>query len=225
MSVLFQKRELRKLPSFFTKLKRLRLSRHRSLEELEEKTKVKLEYLKALEEGRISDLPGEVYVVSFLRQYLSGLEIDPNPYWQQFQEERRDLFLDNKSPLILEGKALEPSFYLTPKIILGMAVGVFVISIVVYIWLGVRNFVSPPPLFVDLPDQTKVQGLEIIVKGQTASFANLLINNQPIVLDKDGRFQQKITLNNGLNTIQVIAKNRLNKETTKTIQVLAYAGF
>jgi len=61
---------------------------------------------------------------------------------------------------------------------------------------------------------------EITVERKTDAGASLFINDQLVTLDAEGKFSQNIKLVSGLNTIEVKATNKAEKETVKTIQVL-----
>lgn len=47
-----------------------------SLEQLQETTKIRTKYLLAIEEGRYSEIPGEVYLKGFLRSYAEAIGLD-----------------------------------------------------------------------------------------------------------------------------------------------------
>jgi cytoskeletal protein RodZ len=55
----------------------LRKGKGLTLEEIAEDTKINLRYLQAIEERRLSSLPGGVYNSSYLRQYARALESLP----------------------------------------------------------------------------------------------------------------------------------------------------
>jgi cytoskeletal protein RodZ len=59
-------------------LARLRKGKGLTLEKIAEDTKINLRYLQAIEERRISSLPGGVYNSSYLRQYARALDYDEN---------------------------------------------------------------------------------------------------------------------------------------------------
>ncbi|MBI2263429.1 helix-turn-helix domain-containing protein [Candidatus Berkelbacteria bacterium] len=222
----FRQITLTSLPRLATRLVKLRQRRSFSLADLEEKSRVKKEYLLALEESRFNDLPGEVYAFSFLKAYLAVFEVPSAPYLNLLRTELCWLAKQSSREVALRppSRVKEPFFTLTPKTLSIGLIVFFVVGVLGYIWWGVKDFANPPPLFVQLPTENKTNASEILLAGQTASFANLFINQQPVPVAQDGRFEQKIKLAAGLNTIEVVATNRLNKETKKVIQVLAEIG-
>jgi cytoskeleton protein RodZ len=48
---------------------------------------IRLQYLEALEAGRIGDLPGNAYTLGFVRTYASALGLDPNEIARRFKAE------------------------------------------------------------------------------------------------------------------------------------------
>jgi cytoskeleton protein RodZ len=70
----------------------LRAARERvgwSLEDLAPALRIRLQYLEALEAGRIGELPGNAYALGFLRAYASALGLDPNEIARRFKAEAR----------------------------------------------------------------------------------------------------------------------------------------
>src|SRR5437867_9537452 len=59
-------------------LRQARLSRRKSLEEASRETRIRLDYLQALERERFEALIGDVYVRGFLRSYSTYLGLDPD---------------------------------------------------------------------------------------------------------------------------------------------------
>lgn len=59
-------------------LKKARLDRSISLDQLEEMTKIRKRYLEAIEEGDYKVLPGSFYVRAFIKSYSESVGLDPN---------------------------------------------------------------------------------------------------------------------------------------------------
>jgi curved DNA-binding protein CbpA len=70
-------------------LRRIRMSRGVELEEIAFVTKISQLYLRFLEENRYHDLPAQVYVRGFVREYAKCLRLDPaqvtDTYMKRFQ--------------------------------------------------------------------------------------------------------------------------------------------
>jgi cytoskeleton protein RodZ len=68
----------------------LRAARERvgwSLQQIASALRIRPQYLEALEDGRIGDLPGNAYALGFLRTYASALGLDPKEITRRFKAE------------------------------------------------------------------------------------------------------------------------------------------
>ncbi|HWB86257.1 MAG TPA: helix-turn-helix transcriptional regulator [Bryobacteraceae bacterium] len=52
----------------------IRRNRGLTLEQIASRTKISVRYLRAIEEGRLHNLPGGVYTSSYLRQYAAAID-------------------------------------------------------------------------------------------------------------------------------------------------------
>lgn len=67
-------------------LRQAREAKRLSLEDVERETRIRSQFLAALEEEDFSRLPGDVYTRGFLRNYASFLGLDPNEALQRYKE-------------------------------------------------------------------------------------------------------------------------------------------
>jgi cytoskeleton protein RodZ len=90
-------------------LRKARLLRGKSLQEVSRETRIRAEYLEALERERFEDLLGDVYVRGFLRSYASYLGLDPARvfavYNRRFGEPRPSLPRPRPAP----ARSIRPS--------------------------------------------------------------------------------------------------------------------
>ncbi|MEB3283741.1 MAG: helix-turn-helix domain-containing protein [Candidatus Sericytochromatia bacterium] len=70
-------------------LRETRLSKGLTLEEVAQRTYIKLHYLEALEEGRVDRLPAMVHTYGYIRQYAKLLGLDGGSLVAQFQQFER----------------------------------------------------------------------------------------------------------------------------------------
>jgi len=105
---------------------------------------------------------------------------------------------------------------ITPKIIYWSLAGIIIISLLFYLGFQVHAFARSPILFIDLPQNLTTEQQTIMIKGQTCRDAKLLLNNQEIIVNERGDFQEKIYLQEGLNILNFQAINSRNKTTYVT---------
>lgn len=68
-----------------------------SLPEVAERLRIRLPFLEAIEDGRISDLPGTAYAVGFIRSYATFLGLDPTEVARRFRAEAQEM---NRKPVL-----------------------------------------------------------------------------------------------------------------------------
>lgn len=81
------------------KLREEREERGLSLNDVHNVTKIRVKYLKAIEEGRFSEIPGEVYLKGFIKNYANYLGLDGGQMireYEQIKEEKRRQELQEK---------------------------------------------------------------------------------------------------------------------------------
>jgi cytoskeletal protein RodZ len=203
------------------KLKFTRKKKGLSLVEVEEETKVRTKYLEALEKGQYEILPSNVYAIGFLTKFSEMLGLDRDRMIELFKKERGQIE-EHSSKLAPDKRIKEPFFTLTPRILTIIIILFLIIGVLGYIGYSVRLFTAPPNLEIGSPStDTIIQSQETTVAGKTDSGVTLTINNQIVFIDDKGNFSENIKLQPGLNTIEIKAVNRLKKESSRVIKVLA----
>lgn len=203
-----------------------------NLDYIEKETKISMKYLLEIERGNFDSLPANVYVIGFLERLSQILNLNYQEIISQFKKEsqldstiKKGQKKDSSNvlkPNLQEKWIQQSKFVVTPKLILSSLVILLVVGILSYIWFQVKGFASAPPLKLDTNETQQVVKVEsIILSGQTDPSADLKINNEQVAVDENGGFIQKIKLDEGVNNIEISAKNKANKETKKIIKILA----
>ncbi len=125
-------------------LKTEREKRELSVYDIEEGTRIRAKYILALEEEDYDEIPGEAYIVGFLRNYALFLETDPEPLIQQYRYQSKN---DNHtSQLVVAEEPVNTSSSSKIKTFLGVAVLVVVVFSGSFIYFNSREqSVTPPP--------------------------------------------------------------------------------
>ncbi len=233
MSNIFAKKTIKTAKSLGKTLCCARKKKNISLEKAEIDTKIRIKYLTALEQDDYKNMPPDVYSIGFLSRYASYLGLEKaqciDKYRQEkllySQIERKKFRITQKENLISPGSTNKfqekLKFVITPQIFVTAFVAFMVMGVLSYIWFQVKSFAAAPPLELNNPnEQIVVSNNMIEVTGTTDPGANLFINDQAVSVDEVGKFKQTVNLNKGINTIEIKAQNKANKETAKNIQAL-----
>lgn len=202
-------------------LKKARLEKKITLDEVEKKIRIRQKYLSALEENAWDTLPSLPYIKGFLRNYSIFLGLKPEEMLAFFRRQFRE---QEKSGLLPEGMAKplnDSGFSWTPQLSAITIIFLFVGLFFGYLFFQYRTISSPPTLTIEQPREGEVvMGNSTLVKGSTDKDAVVSINNQKIALSDNGTFQLSINLTPGINTIFIEVTNTFGKKQsiTRTIQ-------
>ncbi len=200
-------------------LQSVRGKQNLSLEDVSKITKIKLEYLKALEAGEFSELPSPVAVQGFITSYAEVLGIEPKTALSLL---RRDYSVTKSSVV---PKHLADPKGVTRRRKSNFRFGIFLsllllcVTVSYFVW-SYFQLNQPPKLTVTFPKNGATVKSTFVVKGWTNSDAALEIDTQPVSLTQDGEFAQEMTLSSGEHTVTVVASNRKQQETIQQLFVI-----
>ncbi len=189
-----------------------------SLDNVVKATKIKKQFIIAIEDGRYFDLPSESYALGFIKNYASYLGIDKNKAAALFRREYEGG----------QGKIL-PTFKSKDKSIKKIVIFTprnFMIALVIFVVFGYiafqySSYFLGPKLEVTEPkDQMIVKNNIVEVSGKTDPYATVLINNEESYVQLDGTFKKTLYLFEGNREITIDSKNRNGKNTRKIIKVV-----
>lgn len=210
------------------KLKQVREKANVSLNEISKNTKIRKFYLEMLEEGHFEKLPPDVYVRGFLNSYAEYLGIEPSDVMKLYEKERGIQRSMKKSQAggekkIEKKKKFElPTIVFTPKVFTGFLFAVLVILGGVYFYREVGEFSKAPRLVVLQPAENfSLEGSSVEVVGLTDKEGKIRINGQPVFVSDKGEFKETVSLQNGVNEIEIKAINRFSNEEVKKLNVSA----
>jgi cytoskeletal protein RodZ len=197
-------------------LQSVRIKQGLSLEDVAKITKIKSEFLQAIEIGEFSQLPSPVAVQGFITSYAEVLGIEAKTVLSLL---RRDYAVTRSS--VVPKHLADPGQQKKRRksnIRFGIVLAVLVLIMTLgYIGWSYIQLNKPPRLVVSSPKNGQTVKTTFVVKGWTASDAGLEIDTQPVSLTQDGEFAQEVTLTPGEHTITVVASNRKNQETIEQL--------
>lgn len=209
------------------RLKKIRSDKRISLGEVSRVTKIRLEYLECLENGCYQDLPADVYVRGFLKSYGDFLMVDEQNLIRLYEKEKRIKKNLEKNKKIIENnfktKTIKISiFVFTPKRIFLSLIPVLVVLIFFYLYREVGSLTDMPRLIIISPvNNSEVKKDTITLEGKTDKDVHVLVNDQLILVDDEGKFTKNLSMQPGVNVIHVRAVNKFQKETAENIIVQA----
>lgn len=198
-------------------LRQAREGQNISYKELSRHTKIKPEFLEAIENSDWQKLPELPVLVGFVKSICDELNIN--------REQAVALLRRDYPP---QKVSLNPHRDVKREIRIGQRAlwGIFsVIAIVLmsaYLYSQYREFTSPPHIAIISPAENElVSSHNITVRGTTDSTATVKINGQPALVDKNGNFATDIEVVAETKSIEVKALSRTGRESnvSRTIQV------
>ena len=193
--------------------KSTRLKKGLTLEEIEKGTKIRVKFLRALEEGDYTIFHSMPYARGFLKNYAEFLGIDVKLILAFF---RRETGKQNIK-IIPHGMVGESFswFRITPTRA-ALIVALFMFAAVGYYLFGeYKGFLGSPSVSVNNPSELSIikEG-EIEVAGKVDVDSTVFVNGEPATITEPGYFTKRISVFKGEEEIIVTAKNRRGKETT-----------
>jgi cytoskeletal protein RodZ len=184
-----------------------RVKKKLSLRKLEEETKIKATFIDSIEKEKWNDLPAFPTISGFVKSISAPLGIDEKMAIAVLKRDYPPKKLNiNPKP----GVPLQLTW--SPK--LTFIIGTSVIVLVVLSYLGYQylRFISPPGLTVESPKENQiVSGNSVPVFGTTDSDVKITVDNQPVLVDQDGKFSTNIEITGTTKEVDIVATSRSGK--------------
>jgi cytoskeletal protein RodZ len=132
-------------------LKNERLKKGITLDELQEITKVRIKYLKAIEDGNLDDIPALVYAKGFIKSYAEAVGVDANEllskYNYLFKEKEEANKIEDVSTYQKAEKNFDTAVFL--RKLIKPIIGIIIVAIlcygIYYIVAQINKVVTPVP--------------------------------------------------------------------------------
>ncbi len=188
-------------------LKDARDARGYSLIKMENITKIKLDFIDAIEKEKWEILPAFPTVLGFVKNISAALSIDESKSAAILKRDYPPKKLNiNPKPDI------SSKFVWSPKITFAVGVAAIIVLFFGYLIFQYVRFISPPKLVVESPKQGQVvSGGSVLVFGTTDIDAKITVNNQPVLTDENGKFSVNLDVNSTTKEVDVVAISRSGK--------------
>lgn len=184
----------------------------------EEATKIRSKYLRAIERGEYDVLPAGAYARCFVFTYGRFLGLPESQLSVDWQKEAK---LAEAVPIIATESTVHLSrFQITPRLVISTAALLCGFLILGYVLFQVGRLTGGPDLVITSPaERAVVADSSVAVMGQTAKGASVTINGQAIRPDTEGKFAEKVGVDPGLNSIEVVATGSSGKQSRSLLLI------
>lgn len=222
----FITKEIETLETLSEILKKLRRETKKSLGEIAEAIRIPKRHLKSLESGNYEKLPADVYVKGYLRVYGRFLKTDPENLVKIFRRENQILknLRQKRKGTEKNFKLLRHSrFIITPRLLAWIFVILTLISISFYFWYELDLFKGLPQIVLTSPQKDFQTDQDFILfSGKVSKQASLMLNGESLWIDEKSGFKELISLQDGLNSIYLVATNKLGGKRIITRYIIKY---
>ncbi len=201
-------------------LKQARTRQNLSLEAVADITKIRLDYLQAIESDQFHRLPSATFVKGFIQNYAKSVGLDPAITLAVF---RRDFDQNQQGKIIPRGLTnplKTPSRFWNPRTTTLSLAFVLILLLAFYAISQLLTLTGAPQLSLTYPQEGETLTPLVDVSGKTTTDATVTVNQTPVSLSLDGSFQTTLNLSPGHHTIIITASSREGKTRTLTRSVL-----
>lgn len=194
------------------KLRRLREEGHWAVADVARELRISPKYVSALEESRYHELPGEIYTRQFLRSYATLLQVEPERVLELYEKERGVTKHLRTASHPLPPRAKNLRAIVTTGLLTRFAIIAVILGIVGYLGFQVYSILAPPELTVtDPPEDLRTQSRSVIVAGTTEPEATVFINGSEAFVDREGYFEEVLTLPPGTHVLRIVAERKRSR--------------
>ncbi len=196
-----------------------RLAKKIDISDVARITRIRSQFLQALEADDYSLLPSSTVARGFIKNYAQFLNISTEQILAIF---RRDFGENPEGKIVPRGLASPIGEYSlwTPKTTVIAIVICLLTLFGTYLIYQFRTMISAPTLTILRPfDKYKTNQESIEIVGATDPEAVLSVNNQLVALDKGGTFRFRISLALDTNTVTIIAASKFGKTRSQTLTI------
>lgn len=195
------------------RLRNERLKKGLTLDEVSKATKIRINFLSAIENGDYQKLPSSTYAQGFVKNYAEFLGLSKNEILALF---RREFNEDNFFKVLPEGLT-NPQEINTSEVRFSGKLFILILIFIILLFYAVfqyRYAILNPPLEIYSPKEAEVVSLRTTtVVGKTDPNATVYINESSVSIDQNGNFKKNIDLFTGKSTIKVKVINYFGRQT------------
>lgn len=189
--------------------------RRLSLEEVAKLTKIRFEYLQALEDNQFEYLPSATFVKGYIKTYGRLFGFDYQPLLAMLRRDYKESAKGKLLPREFLKPVLKKRRWWAPLTVASVVLGAAFLTVVGFFIFQWYSLQKPPALEITQPEQNMTVAAKVQVSGKTAADSTVTINEQPVALQLDGSFSTEVVLpTEGIHAIIVKSTDRRGKTNT-----------
>ena len=170
---------------------------------------VKKAILEALEKEDWESLPEPAFVKGYIKSYAQYLGLDTEYALALYRRE----FDESKFPT-KKSNHQKKRFFITPPKVINFAFALAIFLFVIYLIVQYSSIISSPKLEITSPKEDETTSVPAIqITGTTEKGSTVSVNGKFVAVDESGNFTDEYILEDGKNTIEIIASLRLSPKT------------
>ena len=196
-----------------------RLRKGMTIEEVARSTRIRAEFISAIERGNYKNLPSGAYVQGFVKNYISFLGLPSRELLAMFRREFDEREYIGVLPESFTNAENIPIRRFHIRRVVSI-IALVLVPLLIYTFFQYRSAFLNPALTITSPkENAQVSGLTIPVSGKTEPNVTVTINDIPVLIDSEGSFKKLVTVFAGKSTITVKAANSFGRITIIERQV------
>lgn len=192
------------------------------IKQVSEDTKIRSEYLLALESGNFDKFPASVYAKGFLKKYAKYLGINAERVTAMYRRETKNKDKGNiRNTDFLKKRLPNTSFNLTTNKIITGIIGLVLLGFAIYLIVQATSVLQQPELSITSP-VTAVQeensnytttDEQITIAGKVEIGSTLKLNGSDVNVNNLQEFEVKdLSLSIGENEFKLVARSQFGRE-------------
>lgn len=199
------------------KLKEERLKKGLTLEEVSKETKIKRDFLEAIEKSEYNKLPASTFAQGFVKNYTQFLDISESDVIPLFRREFDEERIYKVLPQGFSNADFPVTRFKKSQFIL---IPLLFFVLIFYLVFQYKDAIISPSLDVSTPqDNQTVSSTLVLVSGSTNPDNVVYVNGYQVSVDEKGNFKKTLSVFSGENQIDIKVVNRFNKSTEKILHI------
>lgn len=195
------------------KLKEERRKQNLTVDQVAKATKIRPQFITAIEEGMYEKLPVGSYAHGFVKNYIALLGLPEKELMALFRREYDTKEHQRLMPESFVGKeAISLKRFSLSRTVWLIALVIF--ALFIYLFYQYRAAFFPPYLSISSPKEKEVISSQtVLVTGSTDANTAVTVNNLPTFVDSTGKFTKEVPVFPGNVVLSVKAVNSFGKMT------------